>query len=80
MLAAAMAPAIVRASSLMKIAPGFEEIESGLIVPRGNQLLTISQITERALKVLSANVMFVDSINKSYDWNHGTKRIRIAHG
>jgi len=57
-LAAAAAPAIVRASSLMKLAPGLEIAESGLIVPvteirSGNQLLTIKQITEEAMAFLA---------------------------
>lgn len=50
MLALCAAPAIVRASSLMKLAPGFERLESGLIVP-GNGLLTIEAITAEALRV-----------------------------
>lgn len=50
MLALCAAPAIVRASSLMKIAPGFEELESGIVVP-GNQLLTIEMITNEALRM-----------------------------
>jgi hypothetical protein len=56
--AAAAAPAIVRASSLMKLAPGLEFAESGLIVPvteiyAGNQLLSLKQITDAATAFLA---------------------------
>ena len=64
MLALAAAPAIVRASSLMKIAPGMRELESGIVVP-GNQLLTIKQITDEALRVISKANLFV-SFNGIY--------------
>lgn len=58
MLALGAAPAIVRASSLMRLAPSMELTDSGLIVPRsgliaGNQLLTIEDITNEALRVFS---------------------------
>jgi hypothetical protein len=58
-LALAAAPAIVRASSLMKLAPGMAETESGIVVPvaelrAGNQLLTIQMITDEALGVLGS--------------------------
>jgi hypothetical protein len=75
-LALAVAPAIVRASSLMKLAPEFEEIESGLIVPKGNQLLTISQITQEALRVLMAQDYFGQSLEKA--WPDGFGQTRIA--
>lgn len=60
-LGAAMAPAVVRASSMMQIMPGYKEIESGLVVPTaqivtGNQLLTIEQITKEAFRVLSVQM------------------------
>lgn len=63
-LAGAMAPAVVRASSLMKLAPGLEQTTSGLIVPTsrirtGNQLLTIEQITNEALRVLERQMGMV---------------------
>jgi hypothetical protein len=57
-LAGAIAPAIVRASSLMKLAPGLEELESGIVVPTAtlradNQLLTVEMITREASRVIS---------------------------
>lgn len=66
MLAACAAPAIVRASSLMKC--------SGIIVPSqdlllpatsmgGNSLLTIEMITAEMLAVLEKNLRFADSLN-----------------
>lgn len=59
-LALAAAPAIVRASSLMKVAP------SGLMLPaRGNQLLTIQDITNETLRVLSKADLWV-SFNGVY--------------
>jgi hypothetical protein len=62
MLALAAAPAIVRASSLMKLAPGFDELESGIVVPEstltlsGNRLLSVEEITNEALRVLGASL------------------------
>jgi hypothetical protein len=57
-LAAAAAPAIVRASSLMKLAPGLEIAESGLVVPvteiyARNQVLAIKQITDATSALLA---------------------------
>jgi hypothetical protein len=81
-LAGAMAPAIVRASSLMKLAPGFEVAESGLIVPAGDGgLLTIDQITREALRVFMAQNTFVNSVSRSYTGfdfpSPGPMRIRM---
>jgi hypothetical protein len=71
MLAACAAPAIVRASSLMKLAPGMVELESGLVVPTstlrtGGQLLTIEEITREALRVLNKNMTTFRVVSSDY--------------
>lgn len=76
-----MAPAIVRASSLMKLAPGFEELESGIVVPQSSGLLTIEMITREALRVFMKQNTFASSVMKSSAWaepvgKHMTIRIR----
>ena len=72
-LAAAAAPAIVRASSLMKIAspvllPTFEETLAitGAVSGGGNTLLTIDMITKEALRILHKNIAFVSMMNNQY--------------
>lgn len=70
-LAAAAAPAIVKAASLM---PVFVRKETGgLLVPGwpsemavGNQLLTIEQITREALQILHQNLGFIARIDRDY--------------
>lgn len=67
-LAAGCAPAIVRASSLMKV--------SGIIIPTtaeviavngGNRLLSIEMITREALMILEKNLKFCEDVNESWD-------------
>jgi hypothetical protein len=69
-LAAGVAPAVVKAASLM---PLWVRSESGLIVRSGNGLLTIEIITAEALKILNENFLFVSqtraltAMNKAFD-------------
>ena len=77
MLAAATAPAIVRAASLMPIKRiggviAIESIIDDAIVysglrEGGNTLLTISQITHEALRILEQNLTFQHSLNLDWD-------------
>ena len=52
MLAVGAAPAIVRASSLMKMPPRFAVLESGIVAPSGNRIMTITEITNDALRAI----------------------------
>lgn len=68
-LALGIAPAIVRASSLMPIAV----LEEPLIilpsgVSAGNQIITLSMITAEALRILEQNLILTKSVNRIWDW------------
>jgi len=63
-LAAGCAPAIVRASSLMKIVvPTTVEV----LEYSGNRLLTVSMITKEALRILEENLSFCAEVNRDFD-------------
>lgn len=73
-LAAGVAPAVVKASSLM---PVFVRKElGGLLVPdgvggmhvvmRSNSLLTIEMITKESLLILERNLLFTKEVNGRY--------------
>lgn len=71
MLAAGVAPAIVRASSLMKV--------SGIVIPTteevmaiggwggGSTLLTPAMITRESLRMLEHNLIMANRVNRSYE-------------
>ncbi len=66
MLAACVAPAYVRASSLM---PGHALWlpPAEIILPRAtNSLLTIEMITREALRILEDNLTFTENVNREY--------------
>ncbi len=68
-LALGAAPAIVRAESLMRIIVPVQELyrPTLTLAARGNQLLTIDQITAECLRILNSNLLFVEVLNKQYD-------------
>lgn len=63
-LAAASAPAFIKADRLMRIAlpAGFSELDSGIITT-GNRILTFDEITREALRVLHKNISFIVGSN-----------------
>jgi hypothetical protein len=74
-LALGVAPAIVRADSLMRIVPREVEIltsTDGVTWGAGNSLMTIDEITRRSLAVLERNMaQFAHNVNREYnaeDW------------
>ena len=72
-MAAATAPAIVRAGSIMRINPR-------IIVPAVGPVLTCDVIAREALKVLQQQLVFMRNVNNVWDstgWAKGTT-IRIA--
>jgi len=80
-LAIGAAPAIVRASSLMRvqgiIVPSLDEV---VAVNTGNQLLSIDLITREALRVLNKNWDFAQSEYQSaFKANSMTVRIRLPN-
>jgi len=80
-LAIGAAPAIVRASSLMRvqgiIVPTLEEV---VAVNSGNSLLTFDLITREALRVMEKNLILGQRVNAQFDssfkGNSATIRIR----
>lgn len=54
-LAAACAPAIVRADSLMRI------------IPRETRLLSLDEITRDALRLMHEKASFINTIDRQYD-------------
>lgn len=73
MLAAGVAPAVVKAANIM---PVFMRRESGLLAPdtfivtgvaNGNRLLTPELITKEALRILNMNIDFMSRVNSQYD-------------
>lgn len=64
-LAAGIAPAVVRASSLMRLS-GIIVPSTEIIVP-DNKLLTIGMITAEALKMLEENLKFASRIDVDYE-------------
>lgn len=87
-LAAGVAPAIVRAANIM---PVFLRREvGGLLVPEvsgmalmqggGNTLLTIEMVTKEALRILEKNMAFMSALNSGfYDEFKSNDRITIRY-
>ncbi len=84
-LAAAVAPAIVRADSLMRVIPREASILFGdydvevVAGPAyyGNRLLPIDQITREALEILNQNLTFAAAVNSQYDREFASKIVKI---
>lgn len=76
LLAAAVAPAIVRADSLMRIVPTETTILSALeqfvvtSVGSGNTLLTMEEITRQALRIAHEKMVFIGHLSHPH---HGLK-------
>ena len=68
------APAIVKASSLMVVAP--TEI---ITVPAGNSLLTIHQITREACRLFVNSNAFIRQIDRQYRLDEYSERIMRPH-
>lgn len=80
MLAAGVAPALVRAESLMRIASPIvlpTTAEYGAIVGGGSQLLTIEMITREALQILHKNLIFKEAIGNNYSKQFLNQTIRV---
>lgn len=71
MLAAGAAPAIVKASSLMPVRsivlPTDEEIFRVVAVHNGDTLLTATQITREALRIMHKNMNFVGGVKSAFE-------------
>lgn len=66
-LEAGVAPAVVKASSLMPLwLPRANPYEVIVTVGGGNTLLTIEMITREALRILHKNMAFMESLNSSF--------------
>ena len=63
-----MAPAVVKASSLMRISPLVLPTTSEVVaVVDGNTLLTIGQITREALRIMDGKLVFTSALNSGYE-------------
>lgn len=85
-LALGIAPAIVRADSLMRVVAHDITIIPAIAPMRvdmlyGTRLLTIDQITKEALLILEENITFTTAVNRTYDrqFADGVGRIYVRN-